>query len=152
MVKKYLQTNLVEGFRESPFQTPLKAWSFVPFYALISFALGFSSGLLRFELVSAELAPLLLVTVTLSQSLYGCRSSFIGRRWLFGSCFSVAATSSWSSRLKNTSTRYRRWATTLFISIVARYASSCPATLSRYQVDFPYYTNIEHGKRARFCK
>lgn len=69
MVKEYLQTNLVEGFRKSPLRTPLKAWSLVPFYAVISLAIGFSAGLLRFELIPAELAPLLLFTLFIFPSL-----------------------------------------------------------------------------------
>ena len=69
MVTEYLQTNLVAGFRGSPLQAPLKAWSLVPFYAVISFVIGFGSGLLRFELISAELAPLLLFTLFIFPSL-----------------------------------------------------------------------------------
>jgi CAAX protease family protein len=66
---EYLKTNLVEGFRTSPLRAPLKAWSLVPFYAAISLAVGFSSGLLRFELISAKLAPLLLITLFVFPSL-----------------------------------------------------------------------------------
>jgi len=69
MLKEYLQANLGEGFRESPLRAPLKAWSFVPFYAVVSLAIGFSSGLLRFELVSAELALLLPFTLFIFPSL-----------------------------------------------------------------------------------
>lgn len=70
MVKEYLQTNLIEAFRQSPLRTPLKAWTLVPFYAVISLAIGLGSGLLRFELISAELIPLLLFTLFFFPSLF----------------------------------------------------------------------------------
>lgn len=69
MVKEYLQANLGESFRQSPLRAPLKAWAFVPFYALSSLAIGFGSGLLRFELVSTELAPVLPFTLFIFPSL-----------------------------------------------------------------------------------
>ena len=59
----YLKTNLVAGFRTSPLKAPLKAWLLVPFFAAFALAAGFGFGLLRFELISAKLAPLLLVTL-----------------------------------------------------------------------------------------
>ncbi|MDN3520195.1 CPBP family glutamic-type intramembrane protease [Halomonas ramblicola] len=62
-MKGYLQENLVEGFRKSPFRAPLKAWALVPFYAVISLTVGLNSGLLRFELISAELVFLLPLTL-----------------------------------------------------------------------------------------
>lgn len=68
-VSEYLRANLAEGFRTSPLRAPLKAWSLIPFYAAISLAIGFSWGLLRFELISAKLAPLLLVTLFIFPSL-----------------------------------------------------------------------------------
>jgi len=60
---EYLKTNLVAGFRTSPLKAPLKAWLLVPFFAAFALAAGFGFGLLRLELISAKLAPLLLVTL-----------------------------------------------------------------------------------------
>jgi predicted Abi (CAAX) family protease len=68
-VAEYVKTNLVEGFRTSPLRAPFRAWALVPFYAAISLAVGFSSGLLRLELISAKLAPLLLFTLFIFPSL-----------------------------------------------------------------------------------
>lgn len=62
-VAEYLKTNLLEGCRTSPLRAPLKAWLLVPFFAAFALAAGFGFGLLRFELISAKFAPLLLVTL-----------------------------------------------------------------------------------------
>jgi predicted Abi (CAAX) family protease len=66
---EYLRTNLVEGFRASPLRAPLKAWAFVPFYAALSLAVGFSSGMFRVELIPAKLMPILLITLLVFPSL-----------------------------------------------------------------------------------
>ena len=65
----YLKANLVEGFRTSPLRAPLKAWLPLPFFAAIALGAGFATGLIRFELISARLAPLLLVTLFVFPSL-----------------------------------------------------------------------------------
>lgn len=65
----YLKSNLVAGFRTSPLRAPLKAWFPVPLFATYALAAGFGFGLLRFELISAKLAPLLLVTLFIFPSL-----------------------------------------------------------------------------------
>jgi len=69
MAWEYVKSNLVAGFRTSPLRAPLKAWLPVPFYAAISLAIGFSTGLIRLESISAKLAPLLLVTLFFFPSL-----------------------------------------------------------------------------------
>ena len=68
-VAEYLKTNLVEGFRTSPLRAPLETWALVPLYAALSLAIGFGSGLLRVEFISAKLAPLLLITLFIFPSL-----------------------------------------------------------------------------------
>lgn len=69
-MKKYLQENLVEGLRVSPLRAPLKAWSLVPFYAVFSLAIGFSSGLLDVEILSVKLASVLPFTLFVFPSLF----------------------------------------------------------------------------------
>ena len=59
----YLKTNLIASLRTSPLKAPFKAWLLVPFFAAFALAAGFGFGLLRFELISAKLAPLALVTL-----------------------------------------------------------------------------------------
>ncbi|MFP4262217.1 MAG: type II CAAX prenyl endopeptidase Rce1 family protein [Halomonas sp.] len=69
MMKAYLQKNLVESFRRSPFRAPLLAWAPVPFYATASLAIGFCSGLFRLELISSEWVLVLPFTLLLFPSL-----------------------------------------------------------------------------------
>ena len=66
---EYLRANLVEGLRTSPLRAPLTAWLPVPLFAAFALAVGLGAGLLRFELISAKLAPLLLVTLFVFPSL-----------------------------------------------------------------------------------
>ncbi len=68
-MKSYLLNNLVRGIRTSPFCAPLKAWLFVPIYCLVAVAVGFSSNLLKLELLNSELAPLLPFTLFVFPSL-----------------------------------------------------------------------------------
>jgi len=66
---EYLKTNLVQGFRASPLRAPLKAWALVPLHAAFALVIGLGSGLFRFELISAKLMPLLLITLFVFPSL-----------------------------------------------------------------------------------
>lgn len=68
-MKYYLQSNLVKSFQQSPLRAPLKAWALVPFHAVISLTVGFSTGLLHFELISEELVLLLPFTLLIFPSL-----------------------------------------------------------------------------------
>lgn len=69
-MKKYLETNLLAGLRTSPFHAPLRAWLLVPFYAIVALAVGFGSGLFRFEIISTKLAFLLPFTLFIFPSLF----------------------------------------------------------------------------------
>ena len=66
---EYLKTNVVAGFRTSPLRAPLKSWALVPLHAAFALSIGLGSGLFRFELISAKLVPLLLVTLFVFPSL-----------------------------------------------------------------------------------
>lgn len=68
-IKKYLETNLLAGLCTSPFRAPLRAWLLVPFYAITALAVGFGSGLFRFEIISTKLALLLPFTLFIFPSL-----------------------------------------------------------------------------------
>lgn len=68
-MKKYLCSNLGQSFRVSPFRAPLKAWALVPVFAVVSAVVGFSTGLLKVEWLSSELAPLLPVLLFVFPSL-----------------------------------------------------------------------------------
>lgn len=102
LMKEYLQKNLVKSFRGSPFRAPIKAWAPVPFYAIISLAIGFSSGLFHFELISDGLVFLLPLTLFIFPSLFEevvFRGVLIPRETIERGPWQVVMTIAWSTLL-----------------------------------------------------
>lgn len=68
-LKAYLRRNPAEGLLTSPFQAPLRAWVLFPFYVAAALAIGFGSGLLRWEPVMTVWAPVVLLAMLVSPSI-----------------------------------------------------------------------------------
>ncbi|OOZ42627.1 CPBP family glutamic-type intramembrane protease [Solemya elarraichensis gill symbiont] len=62
-MRDYLKNNPGKSFRASPFHAPLKAWALVPFFILFSAAVGFGSGLLKYELLDSKIVAILPFTL-----------------------------------------------------------------------------------------
>lgn len=68
-MREYLRRNLGQSLKTSPFQAPLKAWSLVPLFVVISLPIGFAAGIFAVEPLKAKITPFLPFTLFVFPSL-----------------------------------------------------------------------------------
>lgn len=72
MIRKilsYLSENLLQGALNSPLNSPLKAFCFLPVYVFFALWIGFKSGLLYFNPISSDMRYFLVITLFVMPSL-----------------------------------------------------------------------------------
>ena len=65
----YLENNLLQGFKVSPFRVPLKSFILVPAYACASLAIGFHAGLFSVGIIDSPMLIVLPFTLFIFPSL-----------------------------------------------------------------------------------